>query len=161
MENTAKINNKKGFSILEIPIAMIILTVGLLFLFGIFPTSFSGVSQGKNILGGTQIAEQLFEQAQNSSFDTSQGTGLVTVSMSSTLNGVTSATSYVYQVTVSPYLADCSGPTYTAGSTPCPPDTGATGTTKLQAAQKKDIEVLVYEQNNPWRLYSYITRIAR
>lgn len=158
MENTAKINNKKGFSILEIPIAMMILTVGLLFLFGVFPTSFSGVSQGKNILGGAQVAEQLFEQAQNSSFSTPQSKTDPNFSITSTLNGVSSTTTYTYTVLETAYhVNDCATPSASGTSTCGPPATSA----QLQYALTKDIEVLVSENNNSSRLYWYVTRIAR
>lgn len=145
-----------AFSILEIPIAMTVLTIGLLFLFGVFPTSFQGVSKGKNILSGAQIAEQILQRIQSEDFETTQSTGsAVTFAATSTLNGATSTTSYVYTVTETAYVNDCAAPT-TAGATACSPAT----TTQLDVASKKDEEVFVYISGT-WDSYKYVTRIAR
>lgn len=151
-----------AFSILEIPIAMTVLTIGLLFLFGVFPTSFQGVSKGKNILSEAQIAEQIMQEALSESFTTNQSTS-ANVSAISTLNGVSSTTAYSYTVTDYVYLSSCSGGSYTAGTTPCPlpaPPDSADTTAKLQAAQKKDIEVFI-QGTGTWGIYRYVTRVAR
>lgn len=147
---------KKGFSILEIPIAMTVLTIGLLFLFGVFPTSFSGVSKGKNILSSAQVAEQILQRIQSEDFETAQSTSsAVTFSATSTLNGATSTTTYVYTVIETAYVNDCTTPT-AAGATACSPATAV----QLDKANKKDEEVFVYISDT-WDLYRYVTRIAR
>ena len=154
---TTKAKSKSyAFSILEIPIAMTVLTIGLLFLFGVFPTSFQGVSKGKNILSGAQIAEQILQRIQSEDFGTAQSTSsAVTFQATSTLNGATSTTSYVYTVTETAYVNDCTTPTG-AGGVACSPATAA----QLAQADKKDEEVFVYISGT-WDSYKYVTRIAK
>jgi type II secretory pathway pseudopilin PulG len=91
---------RPGLSLIELMFATAILSSSLLILIGIFPSIFSEIKQGKNILLATQVAQMKMEQALSSGFDTVAGSS-GEVPKDTLSNGVISRASFSYSVVVS------------------------------------------------------------
>jgi len=62
-------NNEKGFSLIELMIAIVILSVGLLGLAGLQATAINGNHHGNTIGQATALAQNTIEQIRNTSYD--------------------------------------------------------------------------------------------
>lgn len=135
--------SKKGFSLIELMIALFILAVSYLCILGVFPVSMRGVKQGKDILFATHLAQQQMEKAvYQCGGDDFLDYGLSitngTASLTSVVNNVTTITDFTYSVTFSP-------------------DTQAA----VDAATIKNIVVIVYVTSKPERYVKLETDVAR
>lgn len=136
---------KKGFTLLELLIALMILAVGFLMILGVFPVSMKSVKQGKDILFATHLAQRQMEKAiyqcqgddfldYGLSISSNDGRAYLT----SLVNNVSTTTEFTYSVE------------YT-------PDTQA----EVSAATLKNIVVIVYATTKPERYVKLETDIAR
>lgn len=92
---------RPGLSLIELLFALAILSSSILVLIGIFPTIFSEIRQGKNILLGTQIAQMKMEEAISLGFD-ANATSSGDISKDTQVNGVTSRATFVFARTQTP-----------------------------------------------------------
>lgn len=149
---------------IEIPVALTILTIGLLFLIGILPVSLQSIAQSKDVLSGVQLARYQLEQTETQPFDTpSLSTPQTVYTVTSVDNGVTSYGYYYVQITVSPRLQNCSTSPYAActSTSACNSCNGQDDGARLAAAASKDIEVFVYQKYNAARHVRLDTRVSR
>ncbi len=163
-ERRGKKNKVLGFSMLEIPVALMIFTIGLLFLFGMLPASYRSIAEGRDVLSGVQLARYLLENTENQSYDTaSLSTAQTLYSVLSTDNGNNAQTSYYYQITVSPRLQSCGAAPFAACTSvsACNSCTGQDDAARLSASVSKDIEVFVYSRFNASRAVRLDTRVSR
>ncbi|MBI2252050.1 MAG: hypothetical protein HYU63_04805 [Armatimonadetes bacterium] len=137
------INNRKykhGLSILELVIALSILATGFLMILGMFPTSFSAVKQGKNIVFSTEFSQGLMDNLSSLSFDAygisspSPGSAV----LNSMVNGVNTSTNFIYSITAAP-------------------DTQSA----VQNASIKTITITIYEENKPQNYIKLETKKVR
>lgn len=127
-----------GFLLIELMIAMFVLTVGFLALLGTFPSSVASINQAKDTMYMTHIARQQMEYVLSKSFATTTLSTNGTVSKYSTVDDRVLTTNYLYTVTVNPDTA-----------------------LGLEAASKKTVVVMVYEQNRPYQYVMMETHMAR
>ncbi|MFH0803448.1 MAG: hypothetical protein V2A78_13830 [bacterium] len=90
---------RPGLSLIELLFAMAILSSSILVLIGIFPTIFSEIRQGKNILLGTQIAQMKMEEALSQGFD-AVASSSGNIPKNALVNGVISRATFNYSVVV-------------------------------------------------------------
>lgn len=130
---------KKGFTLIELFIALAILATGFLMILGVFPVSMKSVKQGKDILFATHLAQQQMEKAIYQDF-TSYGLSVsnATTTMTSIVNNVTTTTGFTYSVAFDP---DASG--------------------TVSTATIKNIIVTVFVTDKPERYVKLETDVAR
>ena len=80
----------KGFSVIELLIALAIFVTSFCMIIGIFPVTFRSIQMSKNFLLATNLAEQKMEYAKSLPFTSIDITNLPneTITMFSTVNGV-------------------------------------------------------------------------
>lgn len=99
----------KGMSLIEVLVAIAILSTGFLLILGMFPTSFSGIKHGKNVYYASALGQRKLEEMKGLGIDgiralntaAYDGGGTVqagTDTMTSMVNGVTQTTPFNWQV---------------------------------------------------------------
>jgi len=88
--NTMKRIRIKGFSVIELLIALAIFVTSFCMIIGIFPVTFRSIQMSKNFLLATNLAEQKMEYAKSLPFSDIDTTHLAneSITMFSTVNGV-------------------------------------------------------------------------
>ena len=61
--------NNRGFSLIEVMVAMVILTIGLLGVAGLQSTAITGNQHGNTMMQATTLAEETIEQIRNAAYD--------------------------------------------------------------------------------------------
>lgn len=68
MRTTIKLNKNSGFTLIEVLIAMFILSVGILAVVSMFTTSMKASQLGRNVTVGNRLAQNLMEQVKTQTF---------------------------------------------------------------------------------------------
>lgn len=68
MTTSIKLNKNSGFTLIEVLIAMFILTVGILAVVSMFTTSMKASQLGRNVTVGSRLAQNLMEQVKTQTF---------------------------------------------------------------------------------------------
>lgn len=61
--------NAKGFSLIEVMVAIVILTIGLIGVAGLQSTAITGNQNGNTMMQATTLAEEAIEQIRNAAYD--------------------------------------------------------------------------------------------
>ncbi|MFP4498470.1 MAG: prepilin-type N-terminal cleavage/methylation domain-containing protein [Vulcanimicrobiota bacterium] len=103
-------NNKKGFSLIEVMIALVIFVSCLLLIFTLFPMAVRSLSQGKHIFLATTVAQKEMEYIKTLPFNqvAMSNTDLQnrTTTVNLTVNGVNSSIPFTSYTTISEDPAD-------------------------------------------------------
>lgn len=134
----SEVKYKNGLSILELIIALSILATGFLMILGMFPTSFSAVKQGKNIVFSTEFSQGLMDNISSLSFDAYGISSSGSTVLNSMVNGVNTSTNFIYNITAAP-------------------DTQSA----VQNASIKTITITIYEENEPQNYIKLETKKVR
>ncbi len=114
-----KLYQKRGYSLIELMVAMFIFLTCLLFMIGMFPTAVKAVSQARHTFLATSIAQQELEYLKNLPWDKLENfqdyaqsepdTFYRTTVLTSEINGVSSSVEFQTNPIISNYSTDPSG----------------------------------------------------
>lgn len=139
-----KTQNRFGFMLVELIIAMGIMTIGFLALLGTIPASMSSVGNSRDLFYMTNIAKEKIEFVRGKSFTSSltSGESSGNITVSSVVNGENVYTTYHYNISVYPYK-------------------NGVAQSSLSASSSKIVVVTVYDYNRAYRSIKMETNIAR
>jgi prepilin-type N-terminal cleavage/methylation domain-containing protein len=91
----------RGFSLIELLIGLLIFTTAFLGLLSVYPVSMRALSQARQRMIASHVAEMQLESALNTSFDGLKSSNPTTPSILSMVNGTTEVLSFSTQIVVS------------------------------------------------------------
>lgn len=135
-------HENKGFLLIELLIAIFILTVCFLVILGVFPVSYKSVKKAKDVLFATNVARRQIERVCYYDFtEPNLSLSNATASYTCEVEGNTSTTEFIYNVIVSPD-DDLASP-------------------KLSESSIKNVLVHIYKSSDPTEYVKLETDIAR